>query len=590
MFSQGQDTKPDDSFGFGIDTKLEKPEKADSNRMITRSWAVPPSFFRAISDPNTPADPFNPDATGIGLPTLSAKKVLESAGVVFPKGAAAVYKPASSTLIVRNTREQMELVEIYGCFHQPRPELLVHGIFEFIELESDLYQDWIDENRISDSGSKLRQAAQDWVQSGNAKIVETIVITGRSGNRSESESVHELVGYAAKDKHKGETNSVYSAKIINAGTRILMEPVVGADNSTLSIDYILDLSSPPKPARDAEELLYEHSLKTNSHLTIQSGSYALAGTHRPSNSISGGFKRPIVLQFVRADIAALPMDPLSIDFPDDQKNLITRKYRVPSDLPRYLGWSDQDGEKPDVRKLLVEKGLSMPDKAIVKFDQPSATLSVTNFEHNLEVVESILNFVRRDSIVQIHALQEWIEVDHELFSNWLYANKIKTDGTVLRDLAQLWINEGKASVVESLLIPCKTDEKGNTISSSKSHKSLKMNDSPSGLELVRPAGASLTIDAMLAPDLDTVNINLAPEIAVFDHSERWREFKEKSNLPVVHYQKITSQVVAQNGRYAFIGATRPLTSSKPEITTNPLILHFVRADLSLSRDWKRIED
>lgn len=70
--------------------------------LYTNVYVVPPTFLR--ESPEHRDDP-------VHCPT--AKTVLESAGITFPEGASAIYNPATSQLIVRNTQDQMELVEAY---------------------------------------------------------------------------------------------------------------------------------------------------------------------------------------------------------------------------------------------------------------------------------------------------------------------------------------------------------------------------------------------------------------------------------------------------------------------------------------------
>ncbi|MEM7600798.1 MAG: LysM peptidoglycan-binding domain-containing protein [Verrucomicrobiota bacterium] len=58
-----------------------------------------------------PRDPFS-EFTPVN-PRKTAKQVLEDAGISFAAGSSAIYNPSTSQLIVRNTRDQMELVEAY---------------------------------------------------------------------------------------------------------------------------------------------------------------------------------------------------------------------------------------------------------------------------------------------------------------------------------------------------------------------------------------------------------------------------------------------------------------------------------------------
>ena len=83
------------------------------NELYTNLYVVPPTF--STQGANTdPGDPFAVPAKSKPLNArLSAKEILESAGIIFGPGASAVYNPSTSQLIVRNNQDQMELVEVY---------------------------------------------------------------------------------------------------------------------------------------------------------------------------------------------------------------------------------------------------------------------------------------------------------------------------------------------------------------------------------------------------------------------------------------------------------------------------------------------
>ncbi len=114
------------SEGAGMKYKIEPytvvvvPLWKDTTDMYTRTFRVPPDFL-TTSDAGDGGgggvvdDPF---ASGDGgartslKPKKSAKEVLESQGVTFPEGASAFFNPRTSTLVVRNTQSNMELIEV----------------------------------------------------------------------------------------------------------------------------------------------------------------------------------------------------------------------------------------------------------------------------------------------------------------------------------------------------------------------------------------------------------------------------------------------------------------------------------------------
>lgn len=89
------------------------------NTIITRSFRVPPDFIQSAPAGTpaaaTPADPFANQAPAAGgglvIRRMGAREFLEGRGVTFPEGASASFNSATSTLTVRNTLQNMEMVE-----------------------------------------------------------------------------------------------------------------------------------------------------------------------------------------------------------------------------------------------------------------------------------------------------------------------------------------------------------------------------------------------------------------------------------------------------------------------------------------------
>ncbi|MEP6685717.1 MAG: type II and III secretion system protein, partial [Verrucomicrobiota bacterium] len=122
----------------GLKVKVEPyavsiiPISEQSNELLTKEYRVPPGFISstvnvgisALSQPATASGTSAAaPATGTGKDTQEstggrqlvnregAKEFLESQGVPFPAGASANFLPQSSRLIVRNTQDNLELVD-----------------------------------------------------------------------------------------------------------------------------------------------------------------------------------------------------------------------------------------------------------------------------------------------------------------------------------------------------------------------------------------------------------------------------------------------------------------------------------------------
>ncbi len=113
------------SEGAGVNYKVDEHavifvSVSDRNSaVISRAFRVPPDFIQN-SPVGTPpagggADPFasqTPANNALVVRRMGAREFLEGRGVTFPEGSSASFNPATSTLTVRNTVENMEAVEL----------------------------------------------------------------------------------------------------------------------------------------------------------------------------------------------------------------------------------------------------------------------------------------------------------------------------------------------------------------------------------------------------------------------------------------------------------------------------------------------
>jgi general secretion pathway protein D len=85
--------------------------------MVTKEYQVPPTFIptKAADNSNTTAPQVGTQVSAANLPRLgnraNAKDYLESQGVQFPQGSSANYISAGSKLVVRNTRDNIDLID-----------------------------------------------------------------------------------------------------------------------------------------------------------------------------------------------------------------------------------------------------------------------------------------------------------------------------------------------------------------------------------------------------------------------------------------------------------------------------------------------
>jgi general secretion pathway protein D len=132
------------------------PASDDGEDIVTRSFQVPPDFLDALNDggggaAETSSDPFAtaPEAGGVsGLkPRGNVQDLLKTKGVPFPEKASANFIAANSTLVVRNTPTNLDLIEqIVDAMKIDTPKQ-IKIMTKFVEISQEnneeLGFDWI---------------------------------------------------------------------------------------------------------------------------------------------------------------------------------------------------------------------------------------------------------------------------------------------------------------------------------------------------------------------------------------------------------------------------------------------------------------
>lgn len=107
-----------------VAVRIVSPSAAGDGALTNRTWIVPPGFLSAGAAPAAAGgavaavDPFAEPAAGAGagggtalVRRVTAQQFLVDRGVQFGPGASATFVTATNTLLVRNTEEQLEVVE-----------------------------------------------------------------------------------------------------------------------------------------------------------------------------------------------------------------------------------------------------------------------------------------------------------------------------------------------------------------------------------------------------------------------------------------------------------------------------------------------
>ncbi|NLT71389.1 MAG: type II and III secretion system protein [Verrucomicrobiaceae bacterium] len=137
-----------------VAVSVVSPAAAGGGGLMTRRFVVPPGFLSGGGGGGgdaAPADPFATPAADAGggalVERVTAEGFLQNRGVEFGEGASATYISATSTLIVRNTPDQISMIEYIIQSARDSGPKLVQIHVKMVSVESE----------------GLRQAGLDWL-------------------------------------------------------------------------------------------------------------------------------------------------------------------------------------------------------------------------------------------------------------------------------------------------------------------------------------------------------------------------------------------------------------------------------------------
>ncbi len=130
---------------------LMRATDLDDTELYTRTFRVPPDFKTLLSSGDTGDDgggddPFE-DTSGGATAEKSAKELLEASGIPFPEGSSAIFSRARAVLTVRNTANNLDMIEALVEDIRSRKPKQIKMLTKFVEINQEntdeLGFDWI---------------------------------------------------------------------------------------------------------------------------------------------------------------------------------------------------------------------------------------------------------------------------------------------------------------------------------------------------------------------------------------------------------------------------------------------------------------
>jgi hypothetical protein len=316
--------------------------------MIIRRFKVVPSFLSAGAsrDSSGPAaaaaaDPFaaGPMSNEPRMTVrITALDILRAQGIVFPQGSSANFNSATSELIVRNTSENMALVEAFIDTLTSVLPINVSFDVQIVQADGAFLRKLEEEYASRADHGKMWQSVEEAIAQGRASYVQTLWTGTRSGQRvvtrvsreysyvteastgkgqapekpSESKTTPPTPPTADARNSEGELSSVIEMRPV--GTSLELDPVIGPDGRTIDVNYALDRdyaaptlrvplsSDDPKVMKLDAPATSFHRARLTTSITYLPGMIRLIGIWKPEGAPNAEGADVMQAAFMRANL------------------------------------------------------------------------------------------------------------------------------------------------------------------------------------------------------------------------------------------------------------------------------------------------
>ena len=303
--------------------------------IITRSYHITEDLLTlADAAPIAAADPFAAGGAAPAAPManearmtmrITAVEILKSQGIPFPEGSSANFNPSTGELLVRNTVQNMQLVEAFIASRKLRAPHNLMMTVHIIEADAATIRQLEQSTSSTTDHTAAWQAVEQSVAENKVRILRSALIETRSGSRCTFSTGREFI-YATgtltdsqvqksdsattgNDKD-AKTTTINNIKISNGtaphfssdvemrpvGLRFETEPNTQSDASTVEVNYSLeyDYAAPvvndsipqgdAKTIRPLNRSIQFHQAKLTTGTTMAAGTSRLLGIWKPEGT------------------------------------------------------------------------------------------------------------------------------------------------------------------------------------------------------------------------------------------------------------------------------------------------------------------
>lgn len=289
--------------------ETHKPKPfVDPKAWNTRRFHIPPDFLHAEDSRKLTANEKQENVAS--KPT--AKMILEAQEIPFPEGAIASFNPATAMLFVKNTNENLALVESYvKTLTSFGPKLSTFTSHVFQGPGQVLRRITAQAASKSDHRAELDELLAA-VKAGTVLHLNTARIETKSGTRATAEQVtqHQAITEVSVND-KGEP--FFTQEMRRVGLRVEVEPTVFSDGVTVDLTLAPEFHT-AAPFEHREHIIDTqgrrlefpltdyHAAKVNTAITLPDGTARLLSLYKPTGRPE--FEKEDILQaiFITCDI------------------------------------------------------------------------------------------------------------------------------------------------------------------------------------------------------------------------------------------------------------------------------------------------
>lgn len=566
--------------------------KGDASIQVRR-FSIPQDFLSigSADQASSPADPFAAQpfapADTPSEPQFprakSAQELLAEQGIPFPQGTNAVFDSATSTLVVRNTPENLQLIESFVDSIRGQAPKLLSLTLHLIEAPVPLLRLLADPPPNGDLTTGLQRLIQTATTQPNSgvRILTTGFLETKSGQRCTLEADTEYT-YATEVALDKQGRSSVVSEMRPLGFRVEVDPVIEADGKIIDLNLAPEYTTAPPESR--QETVEEpvtgsalefpvtqfHTGKVQTSLTMASGTTRLVGLwkapeNRPNDDRDlqqAVFLTAHVVRVGAPSPSAADQTSLSLSARSDEE--LTRTFDVPVDS--FTG-SGPLPSPAQIKAALVAAGIPLTPTSTARWND-KGQLEVRAPVGALEIVASSIDTLWQLTPKNLSFQVEIFRAHAPLVREILAENASRDDHTSALTQLQGAAATGQAQSLSSLFFETKSGQRAANESvlqlSFISELAWDQARHPTVSTEQRRVGTSMELDPVLGADGRTIDLNLSLEYQPAPPSPRRETFtdpasKQRFDFPRddFHVEKVQTAIALMSGARKILYVCKP---------------------------------